>query len=518
MGSVRVILAPMEAFRTLRRRARFLGGALVSLTIVVLSLASNTQVAEALTSCNATIYAANLGGALYAFTPPSAAAASVPGAPANFFTIARGPYTGNVYNVSSGVPATLTSYNVTTNTQATVGTFGNADVLFANGFNSDGVGYVMSTTQVWSYTDAPTPVIAFVGTPQTSSGPAISSFNGGDIAIDGSNQGWVVESNANGTPFSYLYKVAWGNPTVLTQVAQVTLGGTNYAVGDLYSLAFGKDGNLYAAAYNSAQLYTINQSTAAMTLVGGQGSQLADFASCPFLPSVSLAKTGPTQSSAGELMAYTIQVSNAPSSFVSASGIPLSDTVPVGITVLRATGGATCAVPAVGAPTGSGTPVTTTASVPAGSSATLTIVGRNATLPIGTTTNTAQTTVNGNVISASTNATILASDVVKTVQNITQGTAATTTSNNGNPSDVLEFVLTYKNNTNYALTGFVLSDNLPAKTTYVAASASCPTVPAGLTCTPSGPAGALNTITWTIGGGSLAPNATVAVKFRATIN
>ena len=512
----------MEAFRTLRRRARFLGGALLAFTIAALSPASNPLPAEAASSCDATIYAADLGGALHAFTPPSAGAASVPGAPTNFFTISRGPYTGNVYNVSSGVPATLSSYNVTSNTQTTVGTFGNGDVLFANGFNSDGVGYVMSTTQVWSYTDAPTPVIAFVGAPQTSSGPAISSYNGGDIAIDGTNQGWVIESNANGTPFSYLYKVAWGNPTILTQIAQVTLGGANYTVGDLYSLAFGKDGNLYAAAYNSAQLYAINQSTAAMTLVGAQGFQLADFASCPFLPSVSLAKAGPTQSSAGELMAYTIQVTNAPSSFVSASGIPLSDTVPVGITVLRATcasgGSATCAVPVIGAPTGSGTPVTTTASIPAGSSATMTIVGRNAALPLGTTTNTAQTTVNGNVISATSTATILASDVVKTVQNITQATAATATSNNGNPGDVLEFVLTYQNNTNFPLTGFVLSDNLPAKTSYVAASAACTTVPAGLSCAPSGPAGASNTITWTMGGGSLAPGGIVAVKFRAKIN
>src|ERR1017187_7822727 len=105
----------MEAFRTLRPCARFLGGSLVSLTLVALTLASNTQVAEALSSCDATIYAADLGGALYAFTPPSAASAPVPGAPGNFFTISRGPYTGNVYTVSSGVPATLTSYNVTTN-------------------------------------------------------------------------------------------------------------------------------------------------------------------------------------------------------------------------------------------------------------------------------------------------------------------------------------------------------------------------------------------------------------------
>jgi uncharacterized repeat protein (TIGR01451 family) len=316
--------------------------------------------------------------------------------------------------------------------------------------------------------------------------------------------------------------VAWGNPTVLTEVAQVTLGGSNYTTGDLYSLAFGKDGNLYAAAYNSAQLYTISQTTAAMTLIGSQGPALADFASCPFLPSVSIVKTGPSRSSAGELMAYTISVANSPSSFVSASGIPLSDTVPPGITVLRATcavaGSATCAAPVIGAATGSGTPVTATASVPAGSSAVLTILGRNATLPIGTTANTAQTVVNGNTLTASTSATILASDVVKTVQNITQGTAATITSNNGNPGDILEFSLTYQNGTNYSLTSFALSDNLPANTSYVAGSAACVTVPAGLTCAPSGPAGPLNTFTWAISGGSLAPNGTVTVKFRAKIN
>ncbi len=486
------------------------------------TLAGSTGAAGAVSSCNAAIYGADLGGHLYVFTPPSAAAASVAGAPTNFFTIARGPYTGNVYNVSSGTPAALSSYNVTTNTQSAAGTFGNSSVLFANGFNSDGVGYTMSTTEVWSFTDAPTPVITYVGVPQTSSGPSIGSYNGGDIAIDGSNRGWVIETNANGTPYSYLYTVTWGNPTVLTQVAQVTLGGSNYVVGDLYSLAFGKDGNLYAAAYNSSQLYTINQSTAAMTLVGAQGVQLADFASCPFLPSVSIAKTGPVQSSTGELMAYTIQVTNAAASFVSATSIPLSDTVPAGVTVLRAScaiaGNATCASPAIGTVTGSGTPVTTTATIPAGSSATLTILGRNASVPLGTSTNTAQTTVNGNVLTSSSSTTILASDVVKTVQNITAGTSATTTASTGNPGDVLEFVLTYKNQTNYPLTTFALSDNVPSNTTYVAASAACPAVPSGLTCTPSGPAGPSNTLTWTIGGGSLAPNQIVAVKFRAKIN
>lgn len=512
----------MDAFRRLRFGVRLIGCLPLITALVLLSLAGSTGTAAAASSCNATIYGADLGGNLYAFTPPSAAAASVPGAPTNFFTIGRGPYTGNVYNVSSGVPAALTSYNVVSNTQSAAGTFGNSSVLFANGFNSDGVGYVMSTTEVWSYTDAPTPVIAYVGVPQTSSGPAIGSYNGGDIAIDGSNQGWVIETNANGTPYSYLYRVAWGNPTVLTQVAQVTLGGSNYTVGDLYSLAFGKDGNLYAAAYNSAQLYTINQSTAAMTLVGSQGVQLADFASCPFLPSVSIAKTGPIQSSAGELMAYAVQVANAAASFVSASNIPLSDTVPAGITVLRATcaitGSATCAVPSIGTATGSGTPVTTTATIPAGSSATLTILGRNASVPLGLSSNTAQTTVNGNVLTSTVSTTILATDVVKTVQNVTQGTAATTTSSNGNPGDVLEFVLTYQNDTNYPLTTFSLSDNVPANTTYVAGSAACPAVPAGLTCTPAGPSGPSNTITWTIGGGSLAPAQTVSVKFRAKIN
>jgi uncharacterized repeat protein (TIGR01451 family) len=512
----------MEAFRRARRAARHLGCLFLTTVLVALSLAVTTGAARAASSCNATIYGADLNGKLYAFTPPSPAAAAIAGAPTNFFTISRGPYTGNVYNVSSGTPAALTSYNVTTNTQAAAGTLGNNSVLFANGFNSDGVGYAMSTTEVWSYTDAPTPVIAYVGVPKTSSGPAIGSFNGGDIAIDGSNQGWVIETNANGTPYSYLYKVAWGNPTTLTQVAQVTLGGSNYTVGDLYSLAFGKDGNLYAAAYNSSQLYTVNQTTAALALVGAQGVALADFASCPFLPSVSIAKTGPSQSSAGELMAYTIQVANATASFVSASNIPLSDTVPAGITVLRATcaitGSATCAVPAIGSATGSGTPVTTTASIPAGGSATLTILGRNATLAVGTTANTAQTTVNGNVLGSTFSTTILATDVVKTVQNITQGTAATKTSSNGNPGDILEFVLTYQNDTNYPLTTFALSDNVPSNTTYVAGSVACVAVPGGLTCTPGGPAGPSNTMTWTIGGGSLATGQTVVVKFRAKIN
>jgi hypothetical protein len=70
--------------------------------------------------------------------------------------------------------------------------------------------------------------------------------------------------------------------------------------------------------------------------------------------------------------------------------------------------------------------------------------------------------------------------------------------------------------TNAALRTVTLTDQVPANTAYVAASAVCVTVPSGLTCTPSGPAS--GTLTWTISGGTLAAGQTVTVKFRAKIN
>jgi len=479
-----------------------------ALTVTAVRAASN---------CNATIYGVDGTGDLYSFLPPSPTASAVTGAPVlPSGTIARGVYTGKIYviggtNSNSG----LYVYDLVANTLTAVGTFPNTAFLYASGFSINGLGYALSSSETFSFTDEPTPVISRLGPPQTTSGPPVGAFNAGDLAVDISNNGWTVLSNS-ASGLSYLYRVTFGNPTLLQPVAQITLGGTAYTPGDLYSAAFGADGTLYTSAGNSGTLFSINLTTGALTSLGNQGSELVDFGSCPFAPQPFVNKSGPTRSAAGELMYFAVTASNSPSATVGATNLTLSDPVPAGITILRATclgsGGATCTTATISGQTVS----TTIGSLPINSSVVLGIYGRDATLAIGTTTNTAiLASSSGTPFTASATTQVVANTVTKTVANITQGTSATS-ADFGRPGDVLEYALSYTNSTNLSLSGFTLQDTIPANTTYVAGSAACTAVPTGLTCTPAGPtAGALS---WTLSGGSLAPGKTVTVLFHATIN
>jgi uncharacterized repeat protein (TIGR01451 family) len=469
-------------------------------------------------ACDSTIWGVDGSGNAYTFTPPTATATRATGSPTfPFGTIARGIYSGYIYITTLSAPnSALTAYNPTTKTQATVGTFSNTTELYASAFGPDGLGYVMSSSEVFSFTDTPTPTITKLGAPATTGGPAIGAFNGGDIAVDLTNTGWVILSSTTSN-LSYLYQITFGaSATSLTRAAEITLGGTAYTTADLYSLAFGADGNLYAAAANSGTLYQVNETTGALTSEGAQGVGLQDFASCPFQPLTLLAKSGPTKSATGEMVAYTITATESASSHVSPSTLTLTDPVPAGVTLLSeactVTGGAVCGTPSVSGQTVS----VTITSLPSGSSATLTVHGKDASLPVGTTTNTASLATSFGVFAnASAATTIVANVLAKTVANVTEGIAA------GNsvkalPGDVLEYVLTYTNYTNAPLYNFTISDLVPANTSYVVSSTACVTVPSGATCTPSGPtAGALS---WTFSGTPVAVGSTVSVKFHATVN
>ena len=468
--------------------------------------------AVARAACDATIYGTDSGGGLWQFTPPSAVAVRAPTSPTLVYgTDLRGPVTGNVYQVSIGPPSSIYSYNLTTHVNSgALAALGNAGQILAGGFGSDGIGYLLGSSESYEFTDAAVPVVTKEGTPVTSSGPAYGTLNGGDLAVDASNLGWTIATyGAN----SYLYTVAFGPvQTNLNLVAQLTVGGLPYAGGDLYSLAFGADQKLYASAYSSGNLYSITP-TGVMTLIGAQGVALADFASCPF-SSLTFSKNGPSQTAAGELMSYGVVVKNAATSSSAAGGLALSDPVPAGITIT----GATCTTPvgsACTAPVVAGNLVTATVtSLAPGAAATLTISGKNTGLALGTVTNVAKVTSSGQPITASVSTSVVANDVTKTVANITKGTGPGTALT-GVPGDTVEFVLSYTNHTNAPLQAFALNDTVPANLTYVAASASCVT-PAAPACTaPAAPTG-LGVLTWTFSG-AIAVNATVSVKFRATI-
>ncbi len=473
----------------------------------------------AFAACDATIYALDVNANLYTFTPPTYSASQPTGKPVlQNGTILRGVYTGYVYQIPVGTTSNspLYAYNPVTQTNTQVGTFGNSSGLYAGGFGVDGYGYVMSSSEVWKFTDAATPTVTKLGAPAVASGPALSNFNGGDLAVDANNIGWtVLSSTTNG--YSYLYKVVFGtSQTQLTQATLLTYNGKNYTTGDLYSLAFGTDGTLYASSGTTGTLYSINQTSGAMTSLGSQGVDLYDFASCPFAPFLTLAKTGPSQSATGDLMAYSVVVSDASNAVGTISGLTLSDPVPAGITVLSATcvvsGGATCSTPAVAQT------VTTTVSTPPGGKATLTIFGKDASLSVGTTTNTATlTSTAGLNISASAATAIVANTVSKTVADITSGGSAVT-QDTAKPGDTLEYTLTYTNLSGVGMASFTMKDSTPAHTTFVSASCVTP-LPSGISaCNVTAPSvGGTGNVAWAYTG-TFATGSTASFKLRVKVN
>jgi uncharacterized repeat protein (TIGR01451 family) len=469
-------------------------------------------------TCDSAVWGVTSNGDAYTFTPPGAAATRAANAPVfPFGTIARGIYSGYIYIVGgTGNNDALTAYNPATNTQTRVGTFPNTTFLYASGFGPDGLGYVMSSSEAFSFTDAPAPIITRLGAPATTSGPAITAFNSGDLAVDQSNTGWVVLSN-NATGLSYLYQVVFsGAATQLTRAAQITLNGNPYTTADLYSLAFSTAGNLYASSGNTGTLYQINETSGALTSVGAQGFDLIDFGSCPANVFTTVAKAGPSKTATGEMVLYAITATHSAAARTAAPVLTLTDPVPAGITILSetctVTNGAVCGTPSVSGQTVSAT----VSSLPPGSTATLTIHGKDASLAIGTTTNTASLASPFGVFAqASASTTVIANTLGKTVADITQGTAPGTTLT-AVPGDVLEYVLTYTNYTGTALSNLQIADTVPANNTYVAGSATCVTVPAGATCTAAGPISGV--LTWTFTGTAIANGATLSVKFRATVN
>lgn len=74
----------------------------------------------------------------------------------------------------------------------------------------------------------------------------------------------------------------------------------------------------------------------------------------------------------------------------------------------------------------------------------------------------------------------------KTVQNITQGTAPTESSNGAAPGDMLRYIVSYRNTGTGAITNLTVNDNVPAYTELQASTVACSITPPDLgTCNPS---------------------------------
>ena len=227
---------------------------------------------------------------------------------------------------------------------------------------------------------------------------------------------------------------------------------------------------------------------------------------------ITVTKTGPATAFAGRTITYSVLVSFSGTGVVLAPSF--SDSAPSGITFTTATcvpnGTATC-----GAVVATPTSVTSTiTSISAGSSVTFTINGLTSVL--GPVTNLATVTSATKGVpnasgSATTNVIIAPVTFGKTVQNLTSGTAVGT-ANTALPGDSLQYALNFTNSSGVTLHGISLSDQLPSRVTFV--SASCGTLPAGVTCITPSP-NALGLIVFSYSG-SLAPSvalsAVVVVK------
>jgi uncharacterized repeat protein (TIGR01451 family) len=105
----------------------------------------------------------------------------------------------------------------------------------------------------------------------------------------------------------------------------------------------------------------------------------------------------------------------------------------------------------------------------------------------------------------------------KSVRNVTQGGAVTTTGS-ARPNDVLEYTITYTNTSGGPVTAIVVTDATPAFTTYLAATCNAP-LPASLTAcnVTSQPAvNAAGSVVWTLTG-SLLSNGSGSVSYTVRV-
>lgn len=102
----------------------------------------------------------------------------------------------------------------------------------------------------------------------------------------------------------------------------------------------------------------------------------------------------------------------------------------------------------------------------------------------------------------------------KSVQNMTQGTAATETSNQAAPGDTLKYRITYNNSGNGPITDVVVSDVIPSYAAIVPGSENCDSTPSGMTCVAS-----INGlgISWTVVG-PLVGGASGQVSYQVAID
>ncbi|MBD2463275.1 DUF4347 domain-containing protein [Oscillatoria sp. FACHB-1407] len=303
------------------------------------------------------------------------------------FAIARESATGRIYYVENvdGVNGGRVAYwdpETNTNTPLTSANGGRTgvDTIFLKLAQSvTGLIYGLNATDTNLYTiDQITGAATVVGA-ITGGGFTAGS---GDIAFDPNNPNRLFVSVVPGPGIFNLYTVDT-NPTSPTFLEATFIGQpaglTNVGAG---SLAFGQDGELYVTSQVSGvdNLYRLNQTTAAPTLVGPTGFGFGDFGSLPTpTASVDISVTGGDGRSTvtpGSPITYTITVSS-PSSTVDLRNINVNTLIPSEVTNVNwtatITGGGSFPTPAD--QSGSGNTFNTRVNLNTGASVVYTVTG-----------------------------------------------------------------------------------------------------------------------------------------------
>jgi hypothetical protein len=189
------------------------------------------------------------------------------------YSAARRASDGLVFVTQRGAGAglnTMYSFNTTTGTSSLIGTIGSSvPDIYRLAFNGSNVLYAMDNNNVLYTLNQSTAAPTTVCNPVTGTG--LVTGGGGDFAFSANGTLYLMSNNTT----NYLYTINIGTCTA-TQIG--TTGLTTFA-----SIAFDQNDVLYGARYTGQDLYTINKSTGAPTLIAAfsPAITLYDFASSP---------------------------------------------------------------------------------------------------------------------------------------------------------------------------------------------------------------------------------------------
>ncbi|HVF50742.1 MAG TPA: hypothetical protein VNA19_11680 [Pyrinomonadaceae bacterium] len=403
-------------------------------------------------------------------------------------TLAQRPSDGMLFYVINTANGQIYSYNPATPAVAPVAlpnTLGAAvPASFRMAFSPAGTLYYMPDSGVL-YTIATTGATAG----QATAGPTVTGIgSGGDMAFNSAGTLYAVNSARQ------LYTVPLGGGAA-TLLGTITFpGGITPAT---LGLAFNAANQLLVQTQNPSNLYSVNLTTRAATLVGSLGGGTAatgDLASASVPdPNLSITKTdGVANTYQGATVTYTIVVGNNGAYSVTGT---VADTVPAALTgvtwTCAASAGSFCTTAS-----GSGNAISTAATLAPSGTATYTVTGTVSNTATGTLSNTATVAVPSYLTdSATANNTDTDTDTIVSAANISlTKTAATTFVVDNNAS----YTLTVSNAGPQSASGVVtVSDTLPAVLTYVSASGTgwtCSNSGAVVTCTHAGPLASGNSL------------------------